>query len=165
MKTNELLDGAKLKLGLSSDYALAKAMGIRGTGKIANYRAGRNSPDEAVCFQLAEILEIEPSAIIAMVRLEAEREPAKIEFWKRQATRYALAAGVVAALSSGGAGANIDGYTHSGVFNSLCIMRNRTTRKRKHWQVLTSIVLELMTWIVSAYLPRGMVGNSGKIIC
>ncbi|MDD5392810.1 MAG: helix-turn-helix transcriptional regulator [Thiothrix sp.] len=109
MKTEQLLDAAREKLGLSSDYALAKAIGV-GKGRIGHYRTGLRKPDEQACFQLAEILEIEPAAVIAAVRLEGEREPGKVEFWKRQAARYATSAGVVATLLAGNAQAQNLGY-------------------------------------------------------
>lgn len=105
MKTEQLLDAAREKLGLSSDYALAKAIGV-GKGRIGHYRTGLRKPDEQACFQIAEILEEDPAAIIAAVRLDREKEPSKIEFWKRQAARYAVGAGVVAVLISGSVQAN-----------------------------------------------------------
>lgn len=105
MYTDEILNKTKEKLGISSDYALAKKLGI-GKGRVGNYRTGHCKPDEEVCFMLAEILEEEPQAIIAAIRLDAEKEPAKIEFWKRQAQRYALTAGMVAVLASPASGAH-----------------------------------------------------------
>lgn len=109
MYTDIILDRTKEKLGISSDYALAKKLGI-GRGRVGNYRTGHCKPDEEVCFILAEILEEEPQAIIAAVRLDAEKEPSKIEFWKRQAQKYALGAGVVAALASPVSNADFGGY-------------------------------------------------------
>lgn len=79
MYTDEILNKAKEKLGISSDYALAKKLGI-GKGRVGNYRTGHCKPDEEVCFMLAEILEEEPQAIIAAVRLDAEKEPSKTEY-------------------------------------------------------------------------------------
>lgn len=112
MYINQILDKAKEKLNLSSDYALAKKLEIPKT-RIGNYRTGYSKPDEEMCFILAEILEEEPQAIIAAVRLDAEKEPSKIEFWKRQAKKYALTAGVVAALASPVSNANFEGYSKS----------------------------------------------------
>lgn len=109
MYINQILDKTKEKLGLSSDYALAKILSVN-KNRIGNYRTGYSKPDEEMCFILAEILEEEPQAIIAAVRLDAEKEPSKIEFWKRQAQKYALGAGVVAALASPVSNADFGGY-------------------------------------------------------
>ena len=92
MNIDDLLNAAKTKLDLKSDYALAKRLDTS-TSRIGHWRTGQRTPDEQACFQLAEILEESPAAIIAMVRLGKEKEPSKIEFWKRQATRYAIGAG------------------------------------------------------------------------
>lgn len=97
MYTAEILDKSKEKLGLSTDYQLAKFLNIRNT-RIGNYRTGHRTPDEEMCFRLAEILEEEPAAIIAAVRLDAEQEPEKVEFWKSKAKQYAASAGIIAAL-------------------------------------------------------------------
>lgn len=109
MYTNQILDKAKEKLNVSTDYQLKIYLGITSRSQMSNYRSGKNKPDEEMCFKLAEILEEEPQAIIAAIRLDAEKEPAKIEFWKRQAQRYALTAGIVAVLTSPASGAHFEG--------------------------------------------------------
>ena len=114
MNIDDLLNAAKTKLDLKSDYALAKRLDTS-TSRIGHWRTGQRTPDEQACFQLAEILEESPAAIIAMVRLGKEKEPSKIEFWKRQATRYAIGAGIVALLSVGSASASasVGGLDHA----------------------------------------------------
>lgn len=108
MYVEQILNKAKEKLELSSDYALANFLGVN-KNRIGHYRTGYSKPDEEMCFKLAEILEEEPQAIIAAVRLDAEKEPSKIEFWKRQAKKYALGAGIVAVLTSPVSNANFEG--------------------------------------------------------
>lgn len=110
MYVEQILDKAKEKIGISTDYELSKYLKIKSRGKISNYRTGQCKPDEEMCFILAEILEEEPAAIIAAVRLDAEKEPSKIEFWKRQAKKYALTAGIVAALTSSPSNADFEGF-------------------------------------------------------
>lgn len=112
MYTEQILDRAKEKLNFSSDYQLRIYLGITSRSQMSNYRSGKNKPDEEICFKLAEILEVEPQAIIAAVRLDAEKEPSKIEFWKRQAQKYALGAGIVAALASPVSNASFEGLNH-----------------------------------------------------
>ena len=100
MHTIKILDKSKEKLGLSSDYQLAKFLNVRGA-RIGDYRTGRRKPDDEMCFRLADILGEEPAAIIAIVRLDEEQEPEKVEFWKSKAKKYAASAGIIAALLAG----------------------------------------------------------------
>lgn len=125
MKTAEMLDAAQKKLGVNSDYALAKAMGIT-KGRIGHYRTGIRTPDEQACFQIADILGIDPAAVIATVKAERETEPSKAAFWRKQTARYAAALAVLAMLNSGSVAAAMGcGYTTAVKFTSLCIMRNQ----------------------------------------
>jgi transcriptional regulator with XRE-family HTH domain len=125
MKTNDLLNAAKTKKGIRTDYLLAQKLETT-TGRISHWRTGRNQPDEEICFRLAEMLEIEPSAVIAAVRLENEKEHSKVEFWRKQAGKYARALGIVAVLASGGVQAAIgQGYTAAVKITAVCIMRNQ----------------------------------------
>lgn len=125
MKTDDLLNAAKRKRGIKTDYLLAQKLETS-TGRIAHWRTGRNQPDEEICFRLAEMLEIEPSAVIAAVRLENEKEHSKVEFWRKQAGKYARALGVVAVLASGGVQAAMEnGYTKAAEITAVCIMRNQ----------------------------------------
>lgn len=161
MKTDEMLDAAKRKLQITSDYALAKALETS-TAKIGQWRTGKRTPDEQACFQIAEILGIEPAAVIAAIRLDREKEPGKVEFWKRQAARYATSAGVVATLLAGSAQAgtlgNVAAHGNSTPY-ALCEMKQR--RKRREWGLLYWL-WNLETWITETILPLGMAGHSGK---
>lgn len=124
MKTAEMLDAAQKKLGVNSDYALAKAMGIT-KGRIGHYRTGIRTPDEQACFQLADILGIDPAAVIAAVKAERETEPSKAAFWRMQAGKYAAALGVLTMLNSGSVAAAIGhGYTAAVKITAVCIIRN-----------------------------------------
>ena len=89
MKTIELLDAAKEKLQITKDSDLARALEA-GSGKIANYRSGIRKPDVDVCFRLAEILNVEPSAIISAIRVEGSTTSEERTFWERHAKRYGM---------------------------------------------------------------------------
>ncbi|QQZ30784.1 helix-turn-helix domain-containing protein [Thiothrix subterranea] len=132
MKTIDFLDKAKEKLGISRDSDLAKAINC-GTGKIANYRTGSRKPDVETCFRLAEILNVEPQAVISAVRAESEVDPEKQRFWMNYAKRYGVAlspfilAGTITLEIAGlSAPANSDLSIKSGINDKtiLCIMRN-----------------------------------------
>lgn len=151
MKTNELLDAAKSKLKINSDYALAKALGVPKT-RIGNYRTGIRTPDDETCFQLAEVLEADPSAIIAAVRLEGEKEPIKREFWRRQSARYALGSGVIAALLAGSVQANVSVSDLSSLTDYVLY------EIRKAWARVKRIVSYPVlgdAWTLSAYRQAG----------
>ena len=119
MKIEELLDAAQKKLGVNSDYALAKRAGMKKTA-VSNYRTGKSRPDEEACFKLAIILGIDPAAVIALVKAERETEPEKAAFWKGQVKRYAAVLAVLAMLNSGSVAAAMGcGYTAAAKFTSL----------------------------------------------
>jgi transcriptional regulator with XRE-family HTH domain len=69
MHTLNYLDAVKKRLGISSDYALAKALGISQQA-VSNYRAGRSKMDDDVALTIAELLGINPLAVIAAANAE-----------------------------------------------------------------------------------------------
>lgn len=70
MKTIELLDAAKRRAGIPSDYALAARLGIT-RGAVSGYRCQGLVPDPLVGYKLAELLDVDPMHVIAV--LESER--------------------------------------------------------------------------------------------
>ncbi|MBR8137220.1 helix-turn-helix domain-containing protein [Burkholderia cenocepacia] len=67
--TCNYLDLAKQKLGVQSDYALAKALGLRTTA-ISNYRSGRNHFDDATAIKLAHAIGLQPAELLAAMQVE-----------------------------------------------------------------------------------------------
>lgn len=94
MEIEELLDRAKKKADLASDYALAKAMG-KHTGTVANWRKGKQHPsvDEAV--QLATLAGLDEMRVIAEIELRTANTEKKKEFWKK----YIESRGLTACLT------------------------------------------------------------------
>ncbi len=82
MEQIELLEKARKKLGVTSDYALAKSLGIP-NNRISDYLNGRRTMDEYAMFKIAEILEDSPTRIIAMVLAEKAKREDKRLFFKR----------------------------------------------------------------------------------
>lgn len=74
MNTIEYLDAAKARLGIESDYALAKALGMRAS-TISNYRAGRGQMDDEIASKVAAAAGIHPG----IVMLDMHRARAKTE--------------------------------------------------------------------------------------
>lgn len=86
MKPTEYLDAAKEKLGINSDYELAKRMEIS-RQRISAYRAGTEWPDVAALLHLAIILEIDPGEIIADIEAQHTKDQKKAAFLRDFASR------------------------------------------------------------------------------
>ena len=98
MKTTELLDAVKAAKGITTDYALAKELGLP-TQRISDYYKGRGTryPDEFTCLQIARALGRDYAEVQAAVRIEAEKDESRREVWRdyfksisRQAAATAL---------------------------------------------------------------------------
>lgn len=89
MKTVEMLDKCKEKLGVTSDYALAKALDIPRM-RISDYRLEKKVPDEYTCFKFAEVLGESPSYVIAQIQAENAKDKNKALFFKSFLTAVGL---------------------------------------------------------------------------
>ena len=72
--TNQLLDRVKTEFGLTSDYQLAKKLGI-GTGRIGNWRKGRCAMDWNVAFEIADILHESDQNVVNGLLIEKFTNP------------------------------------------------------------------------------------------
>jgi transcriptional regulator with XRE-family HTH domain len=80
MRTKELLLECKIKLKISSDYALAKKLGIKDQ-RISDYMSGKRTPNAYAAVKIAECLGLDPLAVIAeFEELTAKNESEKT-FW------------------------------------------------------------------------------------
>lgn len=101
MKTTlDYLSEAKQRLGLKSDYALAKELGIS-EGSIGHYRNGRRVLDDYTAAKLAEALEIDPLEVIAAANAEREKDEKKREYWGKIFEKCAAACLLIAIFSFG----------------------------------------------------------------
>ncbi len=80
MNTLEYLEAVKTRLGITSDYALAKALRIT-QSTISGYRAGRSRIDDDVALTIAEILKIHPLQVIAAANAERAKTPEQRARW------------------------------------------------------------------------------------
>lgn len=78
--TCNYLDMAKKKLGVQSDYALAKTLGLRTTA-ISNYRAGRNHFDDATAIKIAHAIGLDPVEILAAMQVERAKSDEARAVW------------------------------------------------------------------------------------
>lgn len=81
MDMAKVIDEAKAKLGVESDYALAKETGIL-KQRISAYRNGSQTPDTYACAKLAEILGIDPFKLLAQVEAATEKNEARRNYWR-----------------------------------------------------------------------------------
>lgn len=80
--TVDYLDAVKAKLGLPSDYAAAKVLGIT-RAAASRYRTGLSTFDDEVCFKVAEILDLNPLEVIVAARTERAKETDAKTRWER----------------------------------------------------------------------------------
>ena len=81
MKTTiEFLDAVKEKLGIASDYALAKRLGFS-LSTVSNYRTGRRVLDDDAALTVALALDVHPFNVIAAVNAERAKTPETRARW------------------------------------------------------------------------------------
>ncbi len=61
--TVELLEMVKARYSLTSDYQLAKKLGVT-SARVSNWRCGKNSMDWDIAFQIADLLEINDQKVV-----------------------------------------------------------------------------------------------------
>ena len=87
MRTKELLLECKIRLGVKTDYALAKGLNIP-RQRISDYMDESRKPDEYACFKIAECLGQDPALVIAEIRAEEGEKHA--EFFRDFLLRRSL---------------------------------------------------------------------------
>jgi transcriptional regulator with XRE-family HTH domain len=80
MNTLEFLDAVKARHGFSSDYALAKLLGVA-PQNISSYRSGRRIIDDDMCLSIAQALDIHPFQVIASANAERAKTPEQRARW------------------------------------------------------------------------------------
>lgn len=78
-KSAELMDALKAKIGITSDYALAKKLGVN-QARISAYRHGKEKPDFYICLKAGIFLNIDPVRIQAEIELEKEKNEDRVLF-------------------------------------------------------------------------------------
>lgn len=81
MNTIEYLDAAKARLGIESDYALAKKLGMRAS-TISNYRAGRGQMDDEIATKVAVAAGIHPGIVMLDMHRARAKTPAEQSIWQ-----------------------------------------------------------------------------------
>lgn len=82
MNTIKYLAKAKEKLGLKSDYALAKWLGIT-VGAVSHYQTGKRVIDDYTAARIAEALGVDPMEVIATANAEREKDEGRRDYWRK----------------------------------------------------------------------------------
>lgn len=80
MNTIGYLDAVKKRLGIESDYALAKSLGFS-LSSVSGYRTGRRFLDDDAALTVAQALNINPLIVIASANAERAKTPEQRERW------------------------------------------------------------------------------------
>lgn len=96
MEIEELLDRAKDKANLPSDYALAKVLGMT-AGNLSNIRKSKTHPSNEVAIKLATLAGLDEMRVIAEIELRTANTEKKKEFWKHYIESRGLASCVTMA--------------------------------------------------------------------
>lgn len=89
MNTVDYLDAVKAARKITSDYALAKVLGIT-QSTISGYRAGRSRIDDDVALTIAEILGVHPLQVIAAANAERAKTPEQRARWSGVMEKFSV---------------------------------------------------------------------------
>ncbi len=82
MKTiKDLLEAVKATKGISTKYALAKALNLP-TQRISDYYNGKTYPDNDACLEIARALNIDLEEVITIVQIESAKDETRREKWR-----------------------------------------------------------------------------------
>lgn len=95
MDINEIIDTAKKKADLETDYKLAKAIGLSQAGIVSSWRKGTRHPSNEEAVQLATLAGLDEMQVIAEIELRTAKNEKKQLFWKN----YLESRGIAACLT------------------------------------------------------------------
>jgi predicted transcriptional regulator len=90
MNTAEYLDLARERLGLPSDYALQKPLGVS-KSQLSAYRTGKESMSDGIAIKLAELCKINAGQVILDMHVERSKNPEVRAVWVDMLARFTLA--------------------------------------------------------------------------
>lgn len=167
-KTADFLDEVKRKKGITSDYALAKVLGVR-TQRIDHYRKERVVLQLLDCITISEILNIPALQIMAEIGIsQGKKEEEKkrwVDFLKR-APGIAAAVALIVLVLGGAPQTSIDDglifESGKGVeeFNSLYIMRSATHLLGKAGLAGKGVV----SWLLARWWARFRRNGSAHLV-
>jgi hypothetical protein len=87
---SKVLDRAKEKQGVQSDYALCKISGFS-PQLVANWRHGRSLPDEKSCVRIGQLAQVNPYVLIAECNAARAQDETQKTIWETIARKLELA--------------------------------------------------------------------------
>lgn len=87
----ELLENAKSRANIPSDYALAKVLGID-RSFVSSWRRGKSHPGDEDAVKLATLAGLDEMQVIAQIHYETATNEKKKEFWHQFLERRGIAA-------------------------------------------------------------------------
>ncbi|NIA56194.1 hypothetical protein HAV22_21410 [Massilia sp. TW-1] len=81
MNTLEYLDALKKRIGKDSDYAVAKALGVR-TSTISGYRKRGGQMEDVIAMKAAAILGLHPGLVVLDMHRERAKETSEESIWQ-----------------------------------------------------------------------------------
>lgn len=100
--TRSYIDQVKKALDIESDYALAKHLRVS-KSTVSNYQKGITAFSDTVCHRVAEILQVEPAMVLALIELDRHAGADA----KELATRTWIARVVMQATGTKGVGVSL----------------------------------------------------------
>ena len=91
MELTEIIEKTKTRANITSDYALAKVLGID-RRVISDWKKGKRHPNNEEAIKLATLAGIEEIKVIAAIELKTANTEKKKEFWKSYIESRGLAA-------------------------------------------------------------------------
>jgi transcriptional regulator with XRE-family HTH domain len=89
MNTLEYLAACKKRLGIESDYALAKALGVSQQA-VSSYRSGNSKINDDVALTVAEILDVNPLQVIAAANAERAKTDEQRARWTGLMEKFSI---------------------------------------------------------------------------
>lgn len=112
-----------------SDRKLGPLFGL-GEGAVGMWRTGRGFPDEAKAHRIAELLDLDPAYVVAVIGAARAKSKETRAMWQRIAEQFKDAA-VIAALAIGAASFGASTPAEAG---GLHISNTHCRRKPRWWE-------------------------------
>lgn len=94
----DFLDALRVKHNLTSDYQLAKFLGMK-TQQLSRYRGGSSTFDDTTSAKIAESLGIDPGFVAACMSAQRARTDDARRMWEKVAKKVAAGAAIAFALA------------------------------------------------------------------
>lgn len=149
MKAKERLLECKIKLKISSDYGLAKALGIN-RARVHDYMTAKRTPDAYTAIKMAEILGLHPLLLLAEFEAETEKNEERRNFWLNFGQRIKSGAlGMLALISTA---FWLPGQRAEAAPSEIRIMYIMSNTFASYWWLL--IPLAILAWHYRPRSPR-----------